>query len=231
MYLIIVKFKFLAGIGSKFIHWVVEARNGIREECQEGIYLFVSFICLFHLPALSFLRILILVQHRGLVTCKKSSTLESVLSKLANNNVHRVSHVLHSLYAFHNYISLFYLTKTSYGWLMTKIAPLVLWPSLMWWSYLQIGNITQSFTCKKYKPSRKKKNKQTNKNIQTKETCAPNYTKYREESSPLMQPVSPRPARVTTKRYTKVWKGDGRYNKSGDQQRSPPLQQNQQQSM
>lgn len=86
-------------------------------------------------------------RHRGLVTCKKSSTLESVLSKLANNNVHRL-------------------------WMVDD-------------NNCPIGVVSLTDVMKLFA--------------------------NREESSPLTKPISPRPVRSSTKRYTKVWKGDGKY--------------------
>lgn len=85
-------------------------------------------------------------RHRGLVTCKTGSTLESVLSKLANNNVHRL-------------------------WMVDD-------------QNCPIGVITLTDVMKLFS--------------------------NREESSPLSKPISPQAVR-STKRYTKVWKGDGRY--------------------
>lgn len=105
-------------------------------------------------------------RHRGLVTCKKSSTLESVLSKLANNNVHRL-------------------------WMVDD-------------QNCPIGVVTLTDVMKLFA--------------------------NREESSPLMQPVSPRPAAGSTKRYTKVWKGEGRYN-NNNKGEQPLQQQHLQQSM
>jgi 5'-AMP-activated protein kinase regulatory gamma subunit len=87
-------------------------------------------------------------RHRGLVTCKTGSTLESVLSKLANNNVHRL-------------------------WMVDD-------------QNCPVGVVTLTDVMKLFS--------------------------NREESSPLTKPISasPKAGRSTT-RYTKVWKGDGKY--------------------